>query len=204
MQPTEVANRHMYEKAKRSLAHPGLRWDPLSGFARVTACLLRDKYLGLLCPHSERVVLPCCFTRSFASSFCCTSSLPALPCGVGAEGGFLHFLPIVQQHLPSFFFCWCTKVRSRDRLPSRRRGEPRPLPATVWCLRSHTASIQLAQCTASSFFASRSGARPTSWRRDEAQVRPHRLLVCALPSYTDAGRLHLFSHRDFPALRVDE
>jgi hypothetical protein len=131
MQRTEVVNRHMYEKAKRSLAHPGLRWDPLSGFARVTACLPRDKYLGLLCPHSERVVLPCCFTRSFASSFCCTSSLPALPCGVGAEGGFLHFLPIVQQHLPSFFFCWCTKVRSRDRLPSRRRGEPRPLPATV-------------------------------------------------------------------------
>jgi hypothetical protein len=88
MQRTEVANRHMHEKANRSLAHSRLRWGPLSGFPRLTACLLRDKYLGRLCPHSERVVLPCCFTRSFASSFCCTSSLPALPCGVGAEGGF--------------------------------------------------------------------------------------------------------------------
>ncbi len=115
-----------------------------------------------------------------------------------------HFLPIVQQHVPSSFFCWFTKVRSRDRLASWRRGEPRPLPATVWCLRSHTASIQLAQCTESSSAASRSDARPTSWRRDEAQARPHRLLVCALPSYTDAGKLHLVSHRDFSALQVDE
>jgi len=115
----------------------------------------------------------------------------------------LHFLPIVQHHLPSFF-CWCTKVGSRDRLASWWRGEPRPLSATVWCLRSHTASIQLAQCTESSFAASRSGARPTGWRRDEAQARPHRLLVCALPSYTDATRPHLFSHRDSSALQVDE
>jgi hypothetical protein len=30
----------------------------------------------------------------------------------------LHFLPVVQQHLPSFFFWWCTKVRSRDCLAS--------------------------------------------------------------------------------------
>jgi len=30
----------------------------------------------------------------------------------------LHFLPIAQQHLPSFFFYWCTKVKSRDRLAS--------------------------------------------------------------------------------------
>jgi hypothetical protein len=56
----------------------------------------------------------------------------------------LHFLPVVQQHLPSVFFCWCTKVRSRDRLASWRRSEPRPLPTTVWCLHSHIASIQLA------------------------------------------------------------
>jgi hypothetical protein len=43
---------------------------------------------GLLCPQSESVVLPCCFTRCFAFSFCYTSSLPTLPCGVGVEGGF--------------------------------------------------------------------------------------------------------------------
>jgi len=110
----------------------------------------------------------------------------------------LHSLPIVQQHLPSFFFCWCTKVRSRDPLASWRRGEPRPLPATVWCLHSHTASIQLAQCTASSFAVSGSGARPTSWRRDEAQARPHRLLVCALPSYTYAVGCIFFLIETFP------
>jgi hypothetical protein len=45
-------------------------------------------------------------------------------------------------------------------------------------LRSNTASIQLAQCTASSFAASRSGAQPTSWRRDEAQLRPHPAFWC--------------------------
>ncbi len=43
MQRTEVANRHMYEKANRSLADSRLRWGPLNGFARVTACRLRDK-----------------------------------------------------------------------------------------------------------------------------------------------------------------
>jgi hypothetical protein len=87
MQRTEVANRHMYE-TNRSLAHSRLRWVPLSGFSWVTACLVRDKQLALLCPQSKLLVLPCCFTRSFASSFCCTSSLPALRCVVGAEDGF--------------------------------------------------------------------------------------------------------------------
>ncbi len=43
MQRIAVTNRHMYEKANRSLAHSLQRWGPLSGFARVTACLLRDK-----------------------------------------------------------------------------------------------------------------------------------------------------------------
>jgi hypothetical protein len=71
-------------------------------------------------------------------------------------------------------------------------------------LRSNTASIQLAQCTASSFAASRSGARPTSWRRDEAQPRPHRVLVCAPPTYTDPAWLHLFPDPEFSALQVDE
>jgi hypothetical protein len=73
-------------------SHPSLAivlWPcPLSGLAKVTACLQRDKYLGLLCPHSEHVVLPCCFTRSCTSSFCYTSSLLALTCDIGAEGGF--------------------------------------------------------------------------------------------------------------------
>jgi len=43
----------------------------------------------------------------------------------------LHFLSVVQQHFPSFFFCWCTKVKSHDRLASWRRSKPRPLPATM-------------------------------------------------------------------------
>jgi len=37
-------------------------------------------------------------------------------CGVGSDFSpcisngrwLLHFLPVIQQHLPSFFFCWCT------------------------------------------------------------------------------------------------
>jgi hypothetical protein len=48
--------------------------------------------------------------------------------------------------------------------------------------------------------------RATALQADEEANHGHypASLMFALPSYTDAGRVHLFSHRDFSALQVDE
>jgi len=79
MQRTAVVNRHMYEKANQLLVHLRLRWGPLSAFARVTTCLLRDKYWGY-CVHNQNmwfypVALPALSPLLFAAQVVCRPCL---------------------------------------------------------------------------------------------------------------------------------